>query len=97
MANSLKIGVAGLGTVGVEVVRLLAGRCEKLSVRCGRPVELVGVSARNRECDRGINLDGVTWFDDAVKLATDPSIDMFVELIGGDSGLALRMTQLCRL
>ncbi len=89
MTNSLKIGVAGLGTVGVEVARLLAEKGPLLAARSGRPVELVGVSARDRNKDRGIDLSNATWFDDALALARDPSIDVFVELIGGEDGIAL--------
>ncbi len=88
MTNSLKIGVAGLGTVGAEVVRLLAERGPLLTVRSGRPVELVGVSARDKNKDRDIDLTNVTWFDDAAALARDPSIDVFIELIGGEDGIA---------
>lgn len=88
MANSLKIGVAGLGTVGVEVVRNLAKKAALISARTGRPVELVGVSARSKSKERGVDLSGVTWFDDPVALARDPSVDLFVELIGGEDGPA---------
>ncbi len=90
MANSLKIGVAGLGTVGAEVVRLLAERIDLLGARSGRPLELAGVSARDKSKDRGVDLSNVAWFDDAVALARDPSIDLFIELIGGEEGVAYR-------
>jgi homoserine dehydrogenase len=79
----LKIGLAGLGTVGASVVRLLDTHATSLSARCGRPLQLVAVTARSRK-DRGIKLDGVRWIDDPVKLATDPEIDVFVELMGGE-------------
>jgi homoserine dehydrogenase len=88
MTNSLKIGVAGLGTVGTEVVRLLVEKGPLLAARSGRPVELAGVSARDKNKDRSLDLGNVAWFDDAVVLAQDPSIDVFVELIGGEDGIA---------
>ena len=43
-----------------------------------------GVTARSKEKERGLSLDGVTWFDDPLALATDDNSDVFVELIGGD-------------
>ena len=88
MTNSLKIGVAGLGTVGTEVARLLIEKANLLAARSGRPIDLVGVSARDKSKDRGIDLGNVSWFDDAQALARDPSIDVFVELIGGEDGVA---------
>ena len=84
MAAPLKVGLAGLGTVGASVVRLIDAQREALAARCGRPIEVVAVSARSRGKDRGIDLTKLRWFDDPVELARDPGIDVFVELIGGD-------------
>jgi homoserine dehydrogenase len=82
MVAPLKVGLAGLGTVGVSVVRLIAE--DQLAARCGRPVEIVAVSARKKGKDRGVDLSGTRWIDDPVALAADPGIDVFVELMGGD-------------
>ncbi|MCH9764420.1 MAG: homoserine dehydrogenase [Alphaproteobacteria bacterium] len=88
MTESIKLGVAGLGTVGTGLLELLASRREHLVEMTGRPIDVVAVSARTRDRDRGISLEGVAWHDDAVVLAKDPNIDVFVELIGGDEGVA---------
>ena len=82
MVAPLKVGLAGLGTVGSSVIRLIAEG--QLAARCGRPVEVVAVSARDKAKDRGIDLSNLRWFDDPVALASDPGIDVFVELIGGE-------------
>lgn len=88
MQSSLRLGLAGLGTVGASVVRLIDRHANDLAVRCGRPIVLRAVSARDRTRNRGIDLHTVNWFQDPVKLAQDPGIDVFVELIGGASGPA---------
>ena len=88
MTSPLRLGVAGLGTVGSGLVRLMRQNAEQLADSTVRPIELAAVSARSRGKDRGIDLGAAHWFDDPVKLAVDPSIDVFVELIGGDSGVA---------
>jgi len=88
MPAPLKVGVAGLGTVGASVVRLIEQQQVSLSLRAGRPIEVVAVSARSRNKDRGINLKGKRWVADPVALATDPAIDAFVELIGGEGNPA---------
>ena len=88
MAPPLKIGIAGLGTVGAGVVRMLARRADAIAARAGRPVEVVAVSARDRSRNRDCDLSGMRWYDDAVDLARDPDIDVFVELIGGPDGIA---------
>lgn len=83
MAPPLKVGVAGLGTVGAALVAQLARRRDAIAARCGRSVEVVAVCARSKARDRGIDLKKATWFADPVALAQAPEIDVFVELIGG--------------
>ncbi len=83
MTDALKIGIAGLGTVGGSLVRILAERRDTLSTACGRAINITAVSARNRGLDRGFDLSGATWFDDPVAMAEQADIDVFVELIGG--------------
>jgi homoserine dehydrogenase len=82
MVAPLKVGLAGLGTVGSSVLQLIAQ--QQLAARCGRSVEVVAVCARDRNRDRGVDLSGMHWFDDPVKLASDSGIDVFVELMGGE-------------
>jgi homoserine dehydrogenase len=84
MLPPLKVGLAGLGTVGIAVLRLIARQREALIARCGRPIEVKAVCARSREKDRGIDLTRFRWVDDPVALAADPEIDVLVELIGGE-------------
>ncbi len=84
----LKIGLAGLGTVGAGVLRLLAKNGASLERRCGRALSVRAVSARDRRTDRGADLAGLEWFADPVALASSPAIDVFVELIGGEGGPA---------
>jgi homoserine dehydrogenase len=88
MADALKIGIAGLGTVGASLVRIIQQRGAELAATCGRPIQIVAVSARDRSKDRGIDLSGIEWFDGPVDLAHKADIDVFVELIGGAEGAA---------
>jgi homoserine dehydrogenase len=88
MTQPLRVGVAGLGTVGAEVVRLLARHGDLIAERCGRRIEVRAVSARDRARDRGLDLAGIRWVDDAARLAADPELDAVCELIGGSDGIA---------
>jgi homoserine dehydrogenase len=84
----LRVGIAGLGTVGATVARLIVDNGKALSARCGRELVLTAVSAQTKGKDRGFRMDGVTWFDDPVKLAASADIDLFIELMGGEGGAA---------
>lgn len=88
MADALKVGIAGLGTVGASLVRIIGARAKELSITCGRAIEITAVSARDRSRDRGVDLSGITWFDTPDAMAQEADIDVFVELIGGAEGAA---------
>jgi homoserine dehydrogenase len=93
VTGPLKVGIAGLGTVGASVIRILARQNEAVAQRGGRPVEVVAVSARDKSKDRGIDLSGCTWFDNPVELARSADVDCVVELVGGADGAALETVQ----
>ncbi|MFC3072699.1 homoserine dehydrogenase [Shinella pollutisoli] len=83
MADALKIGMAGLGTVGASLAKILVERRDMLATTCGRPIEITAVSARTKGRDRGVDLSSAAWFDDPVALAREADIEVFVELMGG--------------
>ena len=78
MVAPLKVGIAGLGTVGAEVVRLIEGQSATLSARCGRPIRVVAVTARSKAKKRGLDLRGIAWARDPQTLAEHPEVDCLV-------------------
>ncbi|MGD0419515.1 MAG: homoserine dehydrogenase [Xanthobacteraceae bacterium] len=93
MAKPLKVGLAGLGTVGTAVIHLLEHERDKLASRCGRPIEVVAVSARSRGKKRDIDMKKLRWIADPAVLAADPGIDVLVEVIGGAGNPAKRAVE----
>jgi len=93
MTRPLSVGVAGLGTVGAGVLRLLRDNADLIAARAGRPIAVTAVSARDRTRDRGVPTSGLRWYDDPVALAFDPALDVVVELIGGAEGPARELVQ----
>ncbi len=89
MAAPLRLGIAGLGTVGAEVVRLIESEGRTLAARCGRSVRVTVVTARSKAKKRGIDLKGIAWANSPLELANSPDIDCLVELIGGAGEPAL--------
>lgn len=88
MTQALRLGIAGLGTVGVGVVKIVRQHADLLQARTGRPIEITAVSARDASKDRGLNLSGYAWETDPVALAQRDDIDVYVELMGGENGPA---------
>jgi homoserine dehydrogenase len=94
MTQPLRIALAGLGTVGAGVIKLLDANAKLIERRAGRPIEIAAVSARDRYRDRGVDLSRFEWADDASTLATREDVDAVVELIGGADGPALTLARL---
>jgi homoserine dehydrogenase len=88
-ADPLRIAIAGLGTVGAGVIRLLDTNRDLIAARAGRPIEIVAVSARDRSKDRGVDIARFGWEDDMSALAARADVDVVVELVGGSDGPAL--------
>ncbi len=86
--SPLRLGIAGLGTVGTGVVKIVRQQAALLAARAGREVVITAVGARDESRDRGVSLTGYAWESDPVALATRDDVDVFVELIGGDEGPA---------
>ncbi len=93
MTESLKVALAGLGTVGGGVIRLLDANRDLIARRAGRAIEVVAVSARDRAKDRGIDLSRFDWIDDTTELSRHDRADVVVELIGGSDGPALTLAR----
>lgn len=93
MAEPLRIALAGLGTVGTGVIRLLDANREVVERRAGRAIEVVAVHARDRNKDRGVDLSPFAWVDDMHALAERADVDVVVELVGGSDGPALTLAR----
>ncbi len=91
--KSLKIAIAGLGTVGVGVIKILEEHSAMIAARTGRRIEIVAVSASNRSRDRGIDISGYDWADNVLDFAARDDVDMVIELIGGSDGVAKELAQ----
>jgi len=93
MTRPLSVAVAGLGTVGGGVLKLLRDNADIVAARAGRPIAVTAVSARDRTKDRGVPISGLRWYEDPVALAADPTVDVIVELIGGSEGPAKALVE----
>ncbi|HNB27386.1 MAG TPA: homoserine dehydrogenase [Alphaproteobacteria bacterium] len=89
----LKVGIAGLGTVGLGVVKLLDENADILRLHCPRAIEVVAVSARDRNKDRGVDLKRFAWCDDPLSLPDHPDVDVVAEMIGGSEGPAKALVE----
>jgi homoserine dehydrogenase len=93
MPLPLRLGIAGLGTVGAGVLKVLRDNAGLIARRAGREITVSAVSARTRSRDRGVDLSGFRWEDNPVALARREDVDVFVELVGGHEGPARDATE----
>jgi homoserine dehydrogenase len=90
----LNIAIAGLGTVGAGVMRLLRNNADLIAARAGKPITVRAVSARTKNKQRDCDLSGIEWVDDPRKLGAMQGIDVVVELVGGAEGTAREIADL---
>jgi homoserine dehydrogenase len=83
MAEPLRVGLAGLGTVGSAVAAMIMRTRDAIAERAGRPIDLVAYASKDPPRDATLDLSKVRKVADPVTLARDPGIDVFVELMGG--------------
>ena len=88
-----RIGIAGLGTVGAGVVKLLQDNQAIITKRAGRPVEIVAVTASSKDKDRGVDLSNYQWMDSLIDMVNNSDIDAVIELIGGSDGAVKNMVE----
>ncbi|MCR8826288.1 homoserine dehydrogenase [Pseudosulfitobacter koreensis] len=93
MSQPLRLGIAGLGTVGMGVVKIVRQQAALLTARTGREITISAVSARTKDKDRGISLGDYAWETDPVALAKRDDVDLFLELMGGEDGPAKDATE----
>ena len=86
MSQPFSIGIAGLGTVGVGVVKVLQQHAELIEQRAGRPIKIVSVTASSKGKDRGVDLSGYDWAESLDDMAADKRLDAVIELVGGSDG-----------
>lgn len=89
--SPLRIALAGLGTVGVGVLKLIEANRTLIEARAGRPLAVVAVSAREAGRNRGVDLADTAFAADMAELAIRDDVDVVVEAVGGADGPALAL------
>ncbi len=84
MANEIGIGFLGMGNVGEKVVATLLERAEPFREQTGASLTLRRVAVKDPTRSRGIDLPAGVLTGDARDVLDDPSVDVVVEVIGGD-------------
>ncbi|HNQ91521.1 MAG TPA: homoserine dehydrogenase [Alphaproteobacteria bacterium] len=92
-SSQLRVALAGLGTVGAGVYKILTQNADLIKTRTGKTIEVVAVSARNKSKDRGVDLSAVEWVDNPKSLATRHDVDVVVEMMGGEGDPAFSLVK----
>ncbi|MDX1975063.1 MAG: homoserine dehydrogenase [Rickettsiales bacterium] len=89
----LRVAIAGLGTVGGGTLKILHHYAPILAERCGRPIDIVAISSRDRNKNRGVDISRMRWVENPLQLAQDDDVDVIVETIGGAEGVARELVE----
>ncbi len=81
----MQVGLLGIGTVGGGTFRVLSRNREEITRRAGREIRIAMVADKATDRARELVGNNAEVVDDAMKVITNPNIDIVVELIGGYS------------
>lgn len=91
--KTLKIGIVGLGSVGQGVIKILQDNSELIKKKTNTDIQIIGICAKDKNKKRDIAIHKYKWFDNPKSLAEDKSLDVLIELIGGEDGIALEVVE----
>ena len=91
VTKQINIGIIGLGTVGSGVVEALEKKNNYFKKKYNLKINILGISAKNKNKKRVFNIKKYKWYTNPLEIIDIKNIDVVVELIGGSSGLPLKI------
>ena len=91
--NEIKIGIVGLGSVGQGVLQILEENLDSIENKINTKIKITGITAKNKNKKRDIKIDNYPWFDNPIELTQNPEVDVLIELVGGEDGIALKVVE----
>ncbi len=91
--NQIKIGIVGLGSVGQGVLQILEENLDSIESKINTKIKITGITAKNKNKKRDIKIDNYPWFDNPIELSLNPEVDVLIELVGGEDGIALKVVE----
>ena len=94
MAQNVNIVIAGLGTVGSSTIRLIEKNKNIFLRKSGLKINILGIFAKNKFKTRNFTKNKYKWFDNPIKMIKQENVDIVLELIGGEKGIAKKICYL---
>ncbi|MEK9795036.1 MAG: homoserine dehydrogenase, partial [Hyphomicrobiales bacterium] len=91
--KEIKVGIVGLGSVGQGVLQILNENLNSIESKINKKIKITGISAKNKNKKRDIKIDNYPWFDNPIELSLNPEVDVLIELVGGEDGIALKVVE----
>ena len=91
--KEIKIGIVGLGSVGQGVLQILNENLNSIEDKTDTKFRITGISAKNKTRKRDIEISTYPWFDNPLELTLNPDVDVIIELVGGEDGIALQLVE----
>jgi homoserine dehydrogenase len=89
----IKVGIVGLGSVGQGVLQILNENLNSIESKINKKIKITGITAKNKNKKRDIKIDNYPWFDNPIELSLNPEVDVLIELVGGEDGIALKVVE----
>ena len=93
--KNLNICIAGLGNVGSAVVGLIDKNSQYIKNKSNLTINIIGLSAKNKDKDRNFNVRDYKWIDNPMDLLNinDSKPDILIELIGYEKDISYELVK----
>ena len=91
MKKNINIAIVGLGNIGSYLYKYLTNKKKFLNDKTNISPNVIFVSAKNKLKKRNVKIPKTKWLKNYMHAATNPKVDIVVELIGGSDGAAKKL------
>ena len=94
MKNNINIAIVGLGQIGIYLYNELNLKKKEIFVKTGKNINIVAISAKNRNKKRRFKINNKIFFSNPLKIFKEKKIDILFESIGLSDGISKKVVEL---
>ncbi len=94
MKKNINIAVVGLGQIGIYLLNELNNNKKEIELKTGKKINVIAVSAKNRNKKRKFKFNKNIFFKDPLKIFKNKKVDILFEVIGKSDGISKKIVEI---
>ena len=87
MNKIIKIGIVGLGQIGIYLYNELKTKKKDIEIKTGKKIEIIAISAKNINKKRRFSISKKIFYKNPLQIFKNENIDILFECIGLSDGI----------